>query len=60
VAGYAGGTVAGRGDDGPEAVAAQPLPGNRRQDRLLTIYNWSDQQGEELAGDTRAKLVAGA
>jgi putrescine transport system substrate-binding protein len=42
VAGYAGGTVAGLGDDGPEAVAAQPLPGNRRQDRLLTIYNWSD------------------
>jgi hypothetical protein len=42
VAGYAGGTVAGLGDDGPEAVAAQPLPGNRRQERLLSIYNWSD------------------
>jgi putrescine transport system substrate-binding protein len=42
VAGYAGGTVAGGGNGGPEAAAAQPLPGNRRQDRLLNIYNWSD------------------
>src|ERR671910_1325111 len=46
VAGYAGGTVAGRGyDDPPGAVAAadgQPIAGNRRNERLLNIYNWSD------------------
>jgi len=44
VAGYAGGTVAGWGDDNPDAGAAlaQPLPGNRRNERLLNIYNWSD------------------
>src|SRR6185503_12671715 len=44
VAGYAGGTVAGWGDDDPDAGAAlaQPLPGNRRNERLLNIYNWSD------------------
>jgi putrescine transport system substrate-binding protein len=47
-AGYAGGTVAGLGrDDGgrapaPAAPAAQPLPGNRRSERLVNIYNWSD------------------
>jgi putrescine transport system substrate-binding protein len=40
-AGYAGGTIAGRGDDDPQA-AAQPLPGNRRDERVLNIYNWSD------------------
>ena len=45
VAGYAGGTVAGLGDDDPSAAtpaAAQPLPGNRRDERLLNVYNWSD------------------
>ncbi|HTE69884.1 MAG TPA: spermidine/putrescine ABC transporter substrate-binding protein [Actinomycetes bacterium] len=42
-AGYAGGTVAGRGqDDQPSAASAQPLPGNRRNERLLNIYNWND------------------
>ena len=42
-AGYAGGTVAGRGqDDQPPAASAQPLPGNRRNERLLNIYNWND------------------
>jgi spermidine/putrescine transport system substrate-binding protein len=49
-AGFAGGMVAGlvRDDGGggqtPSAVpaAAQPLPGNRRNERLLNIYNWSD------------------
>jgi spermidine/putrescine transport system substrate-binding protein len=46
-AGYGGGTVAGllRDDGGqtPAAVpAAPPLPGNRRNERLLNIYNWSD------------------
>jgi spermidine/putrescine-binding protein len=42
-AGYAGGTVAGRGQaDQPSAVSAQPLPGNRRNERLLNIYNWND------------------
>jgi putrescine transport system substrate-binding protein len=40
VAGYAGGTVAGRGR--PEPVAADRLVGNRRDERLLNIYNWSD------------------
>jgi putrescine transport system substrate-binding protein len=45
-AGYAGGTVAGRADGGgqggaPAAVAA-PLAGNRRNERLLNVYNWSD------------------
>jgi spermidine/putrescine transport system substrate-binding protein len=46
VAGYAGGTVAGWGDDDPRAAApagdGQPIPGNRRNERLLNIYNWSD------------------
>ena len=47
MAGYAGGTVAGLGDDDdpPGAVAAadgQPIAGNRRNERLLNIYNWSD------------------
>ena len=44
-AGYAGGTVAGWGRDGggqPAAPLAQPLPGNRRNERLLNIYNWND------------------
>ena len=49
-AGYAGGTVAGlvRDDGGgqtPVAApvpAAQPLPGNRRNERLLNIYNRND------------------
>jgi len=44
-AGYAGGTVAGlRRDDGSPAPApaAQPLTANRRNERLLNIYNWSD------------------
>jgi putrescine transport system substrate-binding protein len=46
VAGYAGGTVAGLGDDDPSAAApaaaGQPTPGNRRDERLLNVYNWSD------------------
>ena len=47
VAGYAGGTVAGWGDDdnpGGAAAAAdgQPVSGNRVNERLLNIYNWSD------------------
>jgi spermidine/putrescine-binding protein len=43
-AGYAGGTIAARNDDDPPAAAgAAPLtPGNRRNERLLNIYNWSD------------------
>jgi spermidine/putrescine transport system substrate-binding protein len=41
VAGYVGGMVAGRGDDAAP-VAGPPLPGNRRNERLLNIYNWSD------------------
>jgi putrescine transport system substrate-binding protein len=45
VAGYAGGTVAGLGDhDRPAATSAGgPLTvGNRRDERVLNIYNWSD------------------
>jgi putrescine transport system substrate-binding protein len=44
VAGYAGGTVAGWGDDDPPAAAgaAAPVSGNRVNERLLNIYNWSD------------------
>jgi putrescine transport system substrate-binding protein len=43
VAGYAGGTVAGRGDGpGAAAAAGQPVAGNRREERLLNIYNWTD------------------
>src|SRR5215211_7327193 len=46
VAGYAGGTVAGMDDDDLPATAASgdgpPIPGNRRNERLLNIYNWSD------------------
>jgi putrescine transport system substrate-binding protein len=45
VAGYAGGTVAGMGDDDPPAAASAdgpPVSGNRRNERLLNIYNWSD------------------
>jgi spermidine/putrescine transport system substrate-binding protein len=44
-AGYAGGTVAGLGDDDPPAPAAagaaagEPLPAT---ERVLNIYNWSD------------------
>jgi spermidine/putrescine transport system substrate-binding protein len=45
-AGYAGGTVAGLGRDDDRAAApagdAAPAPGNRRNERLLNIYNWSD------------------
>jgi spermidine/putrescine-binding protein len=46
-AGYAGGTVAGiLRDDGGQPAApapvAQPVPGNRRNERLLNIYNWND------------------
>jgi putrescine transport system substrate-binding protein len=45
-AGYAGGTVAGWGDDDPSAAApaadGQALPGGGTGDRLLNIYNWSD------------------
>jgi putrescine transport system substrate-binding protein len=45
-AGYAGGTVAGWGDDDPAAAPAaaggQVTPGARPDDRLLNIYNWSD------------------
>jgi spermidine/putrescine transport system substrate-binding protein len=44
-AGYAGGTVAGWGDDDPvpaSAVAGARTPGNRVNERLLNIYNWSD------------------
>jgi putrescine transport system substrate-binding protein len=45
VAGYAGGTVAGLGDDQPAATPAGRGPltvGNRRDERVLNIYNWSD------------------
>jgi spermidine/putrescine-binding protein len=46
VAGYAGGTVAGMGDDDPPAAASAdgpPITGNLRHERrLLNIYNWSD------------------
>jgi spermidine/putrescine transport system substrate-binding protein len=45
-AGYAGGTVAGWGDDNPPGAAAaadgQPISGNRVSERVLNIYNWSD------------------
>jgi putrescine transport system substrate-binding protein len=42
VAGYAGGMLAGgRGDDATPA-AGPALAGNRRNERLLNIYNWSD------------------
>jgi spermidine/putrescine-binding protein len=47
VAGYASGTVAGMDDDNspPPAAASgdgPPVSGNRRNERLLNIYNWSD------------------
>ena len=46
VAGYAGGTVAGLGDDDTPAAGAAaggPLTvGNRRDERVLNVYNWSD------------------
>jgi len=46
VAGYAGGTVAGLGDDDTPAAAPAgrgPLTvGNRRDERVLNVYNWSD------------------
>jgi putrescine transport system substrate-binding protein len=43
-AGYAGGTVAGWGDDDRPAAAgaAAPVSGNRVNERLLNVYNWSD------------------
>ena len=46
VAGYAGGTVAGLGEDDPQGAApaadGQPITGNRVNERLLNVYNWSD------------------
>jgi spermidine/putrescine-binding protein len=45
VAGYAGGTVAGLGDDPPEgtpAAGGQLTVGNRVDERLVNIYNWND------------------
>jgi putrescine transport system substrate-binding protein len=46
VAGYAGGTVAGLGDDGDRPAATPALGpltiGNRRDERVLNVYNWSD------------------
>ena len=45
VAGYAGGTVAGMGDDDQPAAPAAGGPlsvGNRRDERVLNVYNWSD------------------
>jgi putrescine transport system substrate-binding protein len=44
VAGYAGGTLAamGRGGD-----ASQAPPGNRRDERVLNIYNWPDYIDDE-------------
>ena len=45
-AGYAGGTVAGWRQDDPSGAAAadggQPVSGNRVNERLLNVYNWSD------------------
>jgi putrescine transport system substrate-binding protein len=45
-AGYAGGTVAGLGDDDPPAggpaAGGLPASGNRVEERVLNIYNWSD------------------
>jgi putrescine transport system substrate-binding protein len=45
-AGYAGGTVAGLGDDDPpaggQAAGGLPTSGNRVEERVLNIYNWSD------------------
>src|SRR6266540_3912408 len=41
MAGYAGGTVAGIGRGG-RGGGALSLPGNRRDERLLNIYNWPD------------------
>jgi putrescine transport system substrate-binding protein len=45
-AGYAGGTVAGLGDDDPpaggQAAGGLPASGNRVEERVLNIYNWSD------------------
>jgi spermidine/putrescine-binding protein len=43
-AGYAGGTVAGLDDDPSAAAPAggQPLGANRREERLLNVYNWTD------------------
>jgi putrescine transport system substrate-binding protein len=46
VAGYAGGTVAGLGDDQPPAGGTPGFgaltSGNRVDERVLNIYNWSD------------------
>jgi putrescine transport system substrate-binding protein len=43
-AGFAGGVLADvtRDHDGGAAAAAAPLVGNRADERLLNIYNWSD------------------
>ncbi|HKF00063.1 MAG TPA: spermidine/putrescine ABC transporter substrate-binding protein [Actinomycetes bacterium] len=40
-AGYAGGRLAVPRGQGSRP-AAQPLPGNRRDERLVNVYNWSD------------------
>src|ERR671911_2996792 len=46
VAGYAGGRGAGLVDDDPPGAApaadGQPIVGNRQNERVLNIYNWSD------------------
>ncbi|MFL6269101.1 MAG: PotD/PotF family extracellular solute-binding protein, partial [Actinomycetes bacterium] len=45
VAGFAGGTVAGLGDDDKPAAAPGRGPltlGNRRDERVLNIYNWNN------------------
>jgi putrescine transport system substrate-binding protein len=46
VAGFAGGMAAGIARDGDGGGAAEPAvaaaPGNRRDERLVNIYNWSD------------------
>jgi spermidine/putrescine-binding protein len=45
-AGFAGGTIAGRtqDDDGstPVPAAQAPTAGNRREERILNVYNWND------------------
>ena len=45
-AGYAGGTMARWGDDNPSGATGaggdQPISSNRRNERLLNVYNWSD------------------
>src|SRR6266545_7457790 len=45
VAGFAGGIVGGMardGDGGAAGPVLAALPGNRRDERLVNIYNWSD------------------